>query len=58
MKSIKIYYIKRRKTFPKYEIVHKFRNEWSFDGFAVTKIGAKYYAKKIFLEQFIKDNDE
>jgi hypothetical protein len=39
----------------KYEIYHRFKGAASFDGYALTKIGAKHYARQIYFEQFIID---
>lgn len=52
---MKSYYI-RRINFLKYEVYHLFVGEKSFDGYALTRIGARYLVKQIIWNNFIKEN--
>lgn len=54
---MKSYYI-RKINFLKYEVYHLFREQESFDGYALTRKGARYLAKQIIWNNFIKENNK
>lgn len=52
---MRVYYIRKTgEILTKYEIYHKFKDKDSFDGYALTKLGAKYRVVKLIVEDFIK----